>query len=196
MIRPMNEYDVVRVVDIHMSAFPGFFLSYLGRQFLTTYYKSLLQYTNHIARVYDDHGHISGFIVGTTDPSTFYSHLIRKNLFQFFTASLWAAIKKPIIIIRLFRALFQPSKQPSGDHILGLYSLAVSPESQNKGIGRQLVMSFIGAASHLGCKQIVLTTDRDGNDAVNSFYASLDFIITSQYATPEGRRMNTYTKFV
>lgn len=37
-----------------------------------------------------------------------------------------------------------------------------------------------------------LTTDRDNNEATNSFYQKLGFVCERTFMTPEGRAMNEY----
>ena len=37
-VRPMAQADVPLVVETHLSAFPGFFLSFLGPRFLALFY--------------------------------------------------------------------------------------------------------------------------------------------------------------
>jgi len=72
-------------------------------------------------------------------------------------------------------------------------SIAILPEYQNKGIGKALVQEFLNEMQQCGMRQVNLTTDKDGNDAVNAFYARLGFQLVRSFVTPEGRWMNEYT---
>jgi hypothetical protein len=55
-----------------------------------------------------------------------------------------------------------------------------------------LVQSWLDEARERGAVGCYLTTDAQNNDAVNSFYVSLGWMLESSYLTPEGRKMNRY----
>jgi hypothetical protein len=44
----------------------------------------------------------------------------------------------------------------------------------------------------MGVTQAFLTTDADGNDAINRFHTAQGWRLTGKYVTREGRRMNRY----
>ena len=66
------------------------------------------------------------------------------------------------------------------------------PELQGTGAGKKLVLAFLEEAKLRGCKRVFLTTDRDSNEVVNTFYTKLGFVLERHFVTPEGRRMNEY----
>ena len=49
VIRPMVYVDVESVVNLHVRAFPGFFLSFLGPSFLREFYRSFTRDSNGVA---------------------------------------------------------------------------------------------------------------------------------------------------
>lgn len=189
----MQHSDIERVVNIHLQSFPGFFLSFLGPRFLTLYYQRVCISPEGICQVFlDSTGNPSGFVVGTCNPRGFYSRLLRCDWLRFCLASLGTICRSPKIIVRLARALHHPRGNPMGEGIAGLFSIGVLPELQGTGAGKKLVAAFLTEARQRGCRRVFLTTDRDNNEAVNRFYASLGFQIERQYETPEGRRMNEF----
>lgn len=193
MIRPFNPLDVDRVVQVHLASFPGFFLSSLGSRFLSTFYFGICAAPEGIAFVYlDGAGLPAGFVVGASNPGGFYSRLLKRDWFRFALASMAPVLTKPLIISRIARAVLQPSANPVGDDVAGLFSIGVLPELQGTGAGKLLVLAFLKDAYKKGCKRVFLTTDRDNNEVVNQFYAKLGFVIERQYVTPEGRRMNQF----
>ncbi len=193
MIRHMVISDITQVVTIHLTSFPGFFLSFLGHRFLVFYYSNICSASDGISFVYlDSAGNPAGFVAGATNPGKFYSRLLKQNWVRFSFASLSAICRKPTVIKRIARALFHPSQNPSGDEVAGLFSIGVLPELQGTGTGKELVQKFLKEANSKGCKRVFLTTDRDNNDKVNTFYQEQGFRIDRQYVTPEGRRMNEY----
>jgi N-acetylglutamate synthase-like GNAT family acetyltransferase len=66
------------------------------------------------------------------------------------------------------------------------------PESRVKGIGKQLVEAFLAGMKDRGVKEVYLSTDAAGNDAVNEFYIKLGFRMRQTHTTPEGRTINEY----
>ncbi|WP_371372109.1 GNAT family N-acetyltransferase [Sporomusa aerivorans] len=193
MVREMDIYDVDHVVAIHLRSFSGFFLSFLGYQFLKAYYSAVCYAADGLRFVFlDESGKIAGFVVGASNPRGFYSRLLKRDWYKFAAASVEAIFRNPLIIPRLLRALLFPGSNPVGLHVAGLFSIAVSPSDQTKGGGTMLLSAFIAEAGRRGCKQIVLTTDKDNNDAVNKFYVKNGLEVSRQYSTPEGRQMNEY----
>jgi ribosomal protein S18 acetylase RimI-like enzyme len=193
MIRRMQGENIPRVVEIHLQSFPGYFLTFLGARFLSLYYAGICTAREGIAFIYvDATGSPAGFVAGTLDPRGFYSRLLRRDWIRFSLASLAAIVRKPSIVPRVARGLFHPSRNPGGKGIAGLYSIGVLPSLQGTGAGRKLVAAFLEEARSRGCGSVFLTTDRDGNDAVNVLYRKLGFRVERDFMTPEGRWMNEY----
>lgn len=193
MIRTMHMKDVDQVVAVHLAGFPGFFLSFLGPRFLSLFYSGICSASEGIAFVYsNDNGNPVGFVAGTSNPSGFYSRLLKRKWLQFALASLGSVLKKPSVLRRVARAVFHPSDNPVGDEVAGLFSVGVLPELQGTGAGKALVNAFLDEARARGCTRVFLTTDREKNEPVNQFYLNLGFVVEREYTTPEGRNMNEY----
>jgi len=193
MIRTMNRGDVSQVVIVHLASFPGFFLSFLGPRFLSLFYSGICAAPEGIAFVYLNEAGISaGFVAGTSNPSGFYSRLLKQKWLKFAFASIIPILKKPSAVRRVARAVSHPSDNPTGDDIAGLFSIGVLPELQGTGAGKTLVTAFLNEARKRGCSRVFLTTDRAENEQVNKFYTKLGFEIEHEYVTPEGRKMNKY----
>lgn len=191
-VRPAMPEDVSGMVDIHLSSFSGFFLSYLGPAFLLELYEGTLQDPSGIGYVMDSERSLIGFVCGTAQPVGFYSRLLKNRWWRFALASIGPALKRPIIVPRLFRAFAMPSRATRQEERGTLMSIAVRPEAQGQGHGRTLVMAFLDEARRRGLRHVDLSTDRDDNEAANRFYQSLGFVCTYTYLTPEGRAMNEY----
>ncbi|MEN6300234.1 MAG: GNAT family N-acetyltransferase [Anaerolineaceae bacterium] len=191
VIRSMKSADIDQVVDVHLNSFEGFFLSFLGRDFLTQLYSSIIQDADGIAFVSEEQ-RVIGFVAGTAQPSNFYRRLIIHRWWRFGLASIKPVIKNPSIISRLFRALKMPQSASNEANRGSLLSIAVLPEYQGKGIGELLVKAFLDESARRGLKKVDLTTDAIDNDGVNHFYKKLGFVIERSFETPEGRSMNEY----
>ena len=193
LIRPMTLHDVQEVVKVHLQAFQGFFLSFLGVKFLRELYIGILFDPSGIAYVYERAGKTAGFVAGTDEPSRFYQRLLRQRWWCFGRAALLPALRKPTIIPRLVRALSMHQNKRTLQNTGMLMSIAVSPSLQGKSIGHQLVASFLKESSRRKLSQVKLTTDRFNNDKANRFYQSLGFRLIRSYKAPEGREMNEYS---
>jgi ribosomal protein S18 acetylase RimI-like enzyme len=190
-IRKMEIEDLPSVIQVHIKSFPGFFLSFLGPAFLSELYSSIVRDIYGISYVYIFDGEILGFVSGTAEPRGFYRRLMRK-WWRFMFASFNPVIRNPKIIPRLFRALLKPQQTDSRKDVALLMSIAVLPERQGEGAGKQLIKAFLNEAYSRGIKTVELATDQENNDYANRFYQKLGFEIFSTYITPEGRKMNEY----
>jgi len=188
----MRVGDVDDVVGVHLLSFEGFFLSFLGEQFLRLYYRSILDF-NQLGIVARREGRVVGFVVGIDNSFGFYRQLIRRHLVEFALAAMPAVIRKPTIIGRLMRALFKRSRQEEdGVPTATLTSLAVLPAAQRDGVGAQLVGQFLADIGGRGIRRVLLDTDSQDNQRVQRFYERQGFVIARRYVTAEGRPMTEY----
>jgi ribosomal protein S18 acetylase RimI-like enzyme len=192
MIIPMAEAQVDAVVGVHLRSFEGFFLSFLGPRFLRLYYESIVGYPAAAGYVCVKEGRVVGFVCGTVSPSRFYSYLLRTRWWRFALVALGAVLKRPAIIPRLVRALLYPSQTSGRSDTAVLTSIAVEPAVQGKGVGAELVVTFLADMHARGVKQVSLTTDRYDNDRINAFYQEQGFHCARTLVTREGREMNEY----
>jgi glycosyltransferase involved in cell wall biosynthesis/ribosomal protein S18 acetylase RimI-like enzyme len=190
-IRPMKAVDVQRVVEIHLSSFPGFFLSFLGPRFLRLFYAEAVA-LNEIALVACDDATVIGFVMGSVGPGMFFRALLGRKLIAFAIASFPAMLRRPSASLRIARALAKPKRATKLKGTATLLSLGVSPSSQRLGAGKALVRSFLEAAARRGSQRVDLTTDKLDNDRTNHFYASLGFQVAREIVTPERRVLNEY----
>ncbi len=188
----MESSHVRVVVDIHLLAFPDFFLSFLGKNFLKVYYNAIVHHDNAIKIVLVNKSEVIGFVVGTMNPSGFYSSLIKNDKFAFAWASIPAIIKNPLAIPRLLRAFSKPKQASHDTKASELTSLAVSPQYYRHGYGKLLVNEFVMQCKEKSGRSIKLTTDAVDNEKVNSFYTDAGFVLVRSYTTPEKRLMNEY----
>jgi ribosomal protein S18 acetylase RimI-like enzyme len=192
IIRTMTSIDCDRVVCIHLDAFKGFFLSFLGSRFLSAFYHAVIGDSSGITLIIENEGRMTGFVFGTTQPAGLYSRLLRRKWLQFAWAAFPAFLHHPAILPRLLRAFSTPKQKLPAENCATLMSIAVAPTSQGQGIGKLLAQAFIDEARARGSQYVNLTTDAVNNDAANYFYQSLGFHQVRKFTTPEGRIMNEY----
>jgi ribosomal protein S18 acetylase RimI-like enzyme len=194
--RIIIEQDVDDIVDIHIEAFPGFFLTSLGNSFLRLYYRSLLRHREAVAIcAVDELSCIVGFCVGTTNSVGFHKRLIINNLFQFGTQFLILLFKKPGSIVRLFFNMEkQPIKQIDGI-VAELLSIGVSKSVKGSGIGSVLVKRFEDELILRKAAVVTLTTDYNNNDNVIGFYRNKGYEIYCDFISYPNRKMYKMIKY-
>lgn len=192
VIRKASDSDLKHIVEIHLRSFPNFFLTFLGPAFLTLLYKSIQSDSEGICLVALENGEIKGFVAGASRQSGFYDRLIKNKKWAFARASFGALARNPAIALRLLRALKLPQESESACAQASLMSIAVRPDTQGRGLGKRLVQAFGQELLGRGIFTFSLTTDKDNNEATNSFYRNLGFRLFRTYLTPERRAMNEY----
>ena len=191
-IRCMQIIDVKKVVAIHLSAFQGFFLTFLGLHFLIEFYTATLTDPTGIGFVCVQDKMLQGFVVGSSQPSGLYHRLLTQRWWRFGLAIIKPIFKNPLIIPRLLRVFRKPQDTPLLPESGTLMSIAVLPSMQGRGIGQSLAQAFLRESSTRGLKYVSLTTDFFNNESVNHFYTNMGFRCVRTFITPEGRKMNEY----
>ena len=191
-IRPMAPVDIEAVVNVHLAAFPGFFLTFLGPRFLDLFYRSAVG-LREICFVAVLQSQVVGFVMGSHTPGSFFKRLLRNRGLAFALASIPALLRRPRAAFRLARALTTPTTAARPAGTATLMSLAVDPRLQGRGAGKALVEAFLDEASRRGALVVDLSTDKVGNDSTNRFYRSLGFSLTRERTTSEGRAMYEYS---
>ena len=195
-INTMNSSHVDDVVAVHLKAFHGFTLSYMGERFLKEFYTGVIDDPTGIAFVLEDHQNLIGFVAGSTKPNGFYRRLLVKKWWRFGIAAFPAVLSKPRILPRLFRALKMPNEKLPYPNCATLMSIGVDPSLQRQGSGKHLVEVFIKESKERGVEAVNLKTDAECNDRVNQFYTNKGFKLFRTFTTPEGRVMNEYVYFL
>lgn len=181
------------VAEIHLSAFSGFFLTFLGKGFLKCLYKGFVRHNeSDLLVAVDDDGKTIGFAAFSKNLSAFYKFLIRTRLVPFAWYSFIAFLKKPKVFMRLIKALSAPKESERTEKYLEISSIGVLPEMSGKGIGTALLKSVTDNADFMEYAYIKLETDAENNAAANAFYQKNGFEPARTYTTAQGRKMNEY----
>ena len=191
-VRGATEQDINSIVEVHISAFPGFFLTTLGRSFLSELYVSFMTRKTGVLRVVcngDDV--VVGFSAGTSNPEYFYAQLRKDKWFQFLTKSISGLIRNPLLVIRkLFYAFSYKGDTPADIHEAALLSsIGVSPAFAGQSLGKLLLKDFEIQIESLGIPSVYLTTDKFGNDPVVGFYQRCNYKIESDFIQAGSRHM-------
>jgi len=199
-IKTISDSDLNEVVHIHQKAFKGFLMTLLGQKFLYEYYHLVLNYPDNISLIYEtDNGQILGFATGYMNPARFYSELKKRKIKLILSALMHIALRPRLWkrILDSYRyADIHSSANNSEKDTAELASIAVDPDLQNKGVGRELLSAFINEAMTRDASKVVLTTDAEDNEHVNKFYKKAGFSIQGTFEKSKGRKMNQYVYYL
>lgn len=189
-IRLINKEEIAGVVNVHLKAFEGFFLSDLGGSFLKTYYDSIRKNDRGILLGSFENERLIGFCAGTSLSDGFNAYLIRRNFLQFSITGITLLFSKPRALYRLYKNLKKTgtSITDSGNYA-ELLSIGIDPNFQGKGVGKRLLIQLELMLAKQGQNQISLTTDLHNNENSLQFYKSLDYDILYDFVAWPNRKM-------
>jgi len=184
------------MVEIHLRAFPDFFLSQLGRPFLRRLYAGFVREPTGCALVARQGAAVVGYIVGTSSPERYFPDRLRREGFAFACSALPGLLRAPWRTLeRLWSALRYRGERPSdlsGGWLVG--SVAVDPGVHVAGIGSALVQAFCARAAAARARWVYLLTDESGNSEVQAFYERAGFHLHSRIVRGGGRVMRVYAQ--
>ena len=188
-----NSFECIdEIVEIHLSTFKGFFLTFLGKGFLKQLYKGFIEYDKSNLIVAEKNNKIVGFIAYSEDMSSFYKYLIKHRLISFAWYAFLAFLRKPKILFRLFAAFGKSEEVKRKEKYIELASIGVAPLSKGEGIGTQMITYLKNCVNFENFAYISLETDAENNENVNYFYQKNGFVLARSYKTKQGRKMNEY----
>jgi colanic acid biosynthesis glycosyl transferase WcaI len=194
-IRRLRSADILNAVDLHQAAFPGFFLTFLGADFLKLLYHFYTTGAAEVALAGELGGRIVGTVIGTTQPLGFYSRLAKYHFVPFALACVRPLLQRPRIFPRLVRALIYRGDAPvfpaSGAL---LASICIDPAFQGRGLGGKLIAAFESEMWKRRAEFVYLITDSEDNQATVTFYERLGWTIESEFLNAEGRALRRYWK--
>lgn len=190
-----DKKKINKIVDIHMKAFSGFFLTFLGKGFLKKLYEHFIFHKESGLIVAIDNENIVGFLAFSTNMSNFYKTLLKRRFFSLGWYSFIATLKNPKIMFRLLRAFTYSKSSERKEKYMELSSIGVLPNQEGKNIGSNLIEKLKEIFKNSNCEYIKLETDAINNEKANNFYLKNGFILKESYKTPEDREMNEYRYF-
>lgn len=188
-VKEATKEDIPEIVTVHLSAFPGFFLSALGKKFLKLYYQCVLKSTEGILLVCFDGKKLVGFCAATTRSAGFNTRLILNNFIKFVYVGTTLLFTKPRAIVRLAKNLTKKGATEDNGEYGELLSIGVSEIAQSKGIGKTLISQLERAMYRRGVCKLSLTTDVEENNKTLNFYSSNGYIKFYEFIAYPDRRM-------
>ena len=196
VVHVARKVDVSSIVDVHISAFPGFFLTILGPNFLKRFYSVFIEHQDAELLTVEHDGKLCGFAAYTWNPDEFFSYMKRHYGLSLAFAMFPGLLRNPVLTLqKLYRAMFyRGDKAPSMGNLALLSSIGVARSSKGQGLGSILIERMCEDLSERHCKGVYLTTDVDENQATLRFYEKQGFSIHSQFTQSGGRQMYRLVK--
>ena len=195
-MRPLKPTDIAEAVELHMAAFPDFFLTFLGPAFLRLLYRFYAADESAVALAGEVDGQIIATVLGTSRPRNFYRRMAQRHFAPFAWACLKPLLRRPAILRRLVRALVYRGDPPlTSQNGALLASICVDPKSRGSGVGNAMLVAFEREMWQRNADFVYLLTDRDENLAVQGFYTKNGWSVEAEFATPEGRNIRRYWKW-
>lgn len=191
-VRTARPQDIDAIVEVHLHAFPRFFLSSLGPGFLACYYRSVMAAPDGLLLGYydGDSGELTAFCAATTHSRGFHWRLVKARFLTYALISLKLLFTRLKALLRL--AYNMSKSGDSGEDrqdYAELLSIASHPKTQKRGAGTALLVALKEELVTHGCSELSLTTDAVENDATLAFYRKNGFEVTSAFTTYPNRRM-------
>lgn len=181
---------IENITDLHLEAFDGFFLSELGREFLSTYYNTVRENDRGVLLGCFEDNKLLGFCAATTLSEGFNKHLVKSNFLSFSKIGLFLLFTRPKALLRLLKNFTKSDSSVSDDgQYAELLSIGVSPAAQGKGVGKKLLMALEEYLNEMNVSQLSLTTDFYDNEKTQNFYKGLGYEIMYDFVAYPDRRM-------
>jgi ribosomal protein S18 acetylase RimI-like enzyme len=192
----LKRENAAEITEIHTLAFPGFFLTDLGKDVLRVFYTALIQDQSTIVWGIKNNKELVGFFVASTSPVGLYTRIFKKHFFKFFLSLTISFLKNFSLLGRMIIS-FTSSKAfdvPEA-YSTALLSICVSPSFSGKGIGKMLLGKLEKELVLKGQNGYYLTTDKDNNESTNHFYLNYGFQLQDVFIQGK-REMNIYVKHI
>ena len=197
IIRKATKNDVDTIVEIHLNAFEGFFLTSLGAEFLRFYYSCFVRSNETVTMIAEENGVIYGFSASSKFCKGFNSRLIKSNLIAFGLLSFKLLLIKPISLLRLVKNLSKKGENViDNEDYAELYSIGVCKSAQGKGVGKMLLLKSEQVMKEEGVTRVSLTTDFDNNEQAVGFYHSMGYETLYEFVTYPNRKMYRLIKIL
>lgn len=190
--------DIDDIVNLHAEAFPGFFLTSLGCNFLNELYRGFLSHPSGICLVARQSGMLAGFVAGTSQPDIFFRNLRRRRGVFFLAKAIPAVLINPVPVIRklIYAVRYRGEAPVAASSGALLSSIGVSVSAKGTGVSGELIRAFEAEAMRHGSPSVYLTTDASGNERVNAFYRKHRYQVLDRFKQNGTREMFRYEKIL
>lgn len=189
-IRPMQYRDADRVAELHEAAMGRSLWAQLGRRFLSSLYRALVDSPWFIGFVYVEDAEVKGFIAGSLDTSAMYRDVLRRRA-QFFVP--WAAlgvVRRPQAIRPLLETARYSSVSGATDVPGESLFCSFVPDLRGKRVSGHINKVLFDELLARGHDRVKITTETD-NEGANRQLQSWGFAEAARFRF-YGKDMVTY----
>lgn len=192
-IRSAESFDNGMLARLHISVFPGFFLSTLGEHFLTTYYRIVLRHPETICLFAEDENcQIYGYVLGRINANGYLKRIVKSAPSVFCWEAFRLLFSRPKALLRLINNLDKKrddSVFTDDQNYAEIGLIGILPGLKGQGIGRQLLLKFETMLKEKGIKRLSLTTDAENNEGTLAAYKSWGFEVYYPFTSYPNRKM-------
>lgn len=182
-IRPARGADAAEAAVLHAGQISQGFLSALGPRFLERLYRRVTLSAGSFVLVAESRGSTVGFIAGSTDVAGLYRRFLWRD-------GIPAALRSAGRLVTGWRKVLDTLGHgaPSGDgkgRGAELLAIAVEPNWQGRGVGRELVASFLQEVEEGGFDTAHVVVGSDNHGAV-ALYERAGFVVAERFELHSG----------
>jgi hypothetical protein len=192
-IRCMERKDLRRVAQLHRAAMGNSLWAQLGAPFLRELYRGMLGSPHFIGFVYQQDGHIEGFIAGSEDADAMMREIARSHWPRLgFTASV-GLLSSPTLARKLLETSRYFKRSGEGVEHIPAESLFCSftPRTRGRRISGHINKALFDTLLHRGHNKVKITTETS-NKGANRQLQSWGFSPALNFQF-YGKEMVTYT---
>lgn len=209
-VRTLADGDLDAAVELHLEVLDMEFLSRFGPGFMRAYYHAWIDSSGSIGlAAIDDHGVLTGVLLGATDPANHVRIMVRRHGVALGTKLVAYALAHPPLakdlivtrgwrytrgIARLVKSRLT-KRSTSGAVAAGpvvgeITHVLVRPSAQGQGVGRALVEESVRVARAAGVQELELVTPPDM--AAQHFYERLGWRASGAIQSRSGESFLRY----
>jgi hypothetical protein len=177
-IRPMRAVDTESVAQLHHAAMGSSLWATLGLGFLNAVYRVLIDDEAFLGFVYEEGGHIGGFIAGSQDTDGMMSRSFRRAGLGLGFASLPASLR-PATLLKLLQTA-RYSDTSGGAHMAESLFCSFEPELRGRRISGHINKVLFDELLSRGHGRVKITTEVD-NAGANRQLTSWGFIDAARF---------------
>jgi len=177
-IRPMRAADTDRVAQLHHAAMGTSLWATLGLRFLRAVYRTLINDDQFLGFVYEETGHIGGFIAGSQDTDAMLQRTFKKAWMVLGLASLPASLL-PTTMFKLMQTA-RYTDESGGAHIPESLFCSFEPELRGRRISGHINKVLFDELLARGHSRVKITTEVD-NEGANRQLTSWGFVDAARF---------------
>lgn len=173
MIVPLQLEHAARVAEIHCAALAGDFLPSLGKEFLTIFYRGVLELEVGFGFVELKEREPVGFVLASSDTSALFKQVMTSRAIPLGLRVIAAVIRRPGLVGNVLETFLYPGKEDVPEKA-ELVVIGIDAAYRGRGLGRQLV-DALNDAFRARRIQSYKVTVLQTNLGANGFYQKLGF---------------------